>query len=840
MAFTRLFEQFKPSSYNLKLELDKQKLNFKGQVDIVGVPKASTKKIKLHAKNLTIKQASLNNEVAEISLGDNDELVLASKEAVAGQTTIRLIFSGKITKPMHGLYPCYAKNGDIILATQFESHHAREVFPCIDEPEAKAVFDLELTTDKNEVVLGNMPVNNQTETNNKLITSFSRSPVMSTYLLAFVVGPLHSVSTKTKNGTEVNIWASKDHSTASLEFALGVASRATDFFNDYFSTPYPLPKCDHVALPDFSSGAMENWGLITYREVCLVVEPNTTSAQVQEFAGTVICHELSHQWFGNLVTMKWWDDLWLNESFATLMEYLAVDALFPEWQVMQSFAAHEALGAFRRDTLKGVQAVQTTVNHPDEISTLFDPSIVYAKGARLLFMAYNLVGEAAFKKALRRYFEKYAYKNTVGDNLWDELAATSKIAVKVIMNSWISTPGFPVLIVDQNKQQTKLTQKKFETIDTSPSSELWPIPLFSSPAVQPQIFDQRTTFITSKQEPFIFNSLGGHYSVKYLSSLSTEYIEKMVASKKLSATKRLFYLNDILLQARSGIGSIISFMETLAAYKTEDSEPVWSVISLGLADVKRLIENNEPAEQALKTLTYQIIEQEYLKLGWVKQPTDSYNAIKLRELAIALALYSENPAVIKKAQSVFASYQISGLPSNERGVILSAVVKHGSPTVFNKLFNEYSTQTNSEIKQDICGALTSTKNAMLAEKILANLKNEDWVKKQDIDRFIVSLLANKWTKAIAWKWLTRNWSWIEKSFASDKSYDNYPRYAASTFNNQEWLEKYQQFFGPKKNIVALKRNIKLGELEIKNRIKWAKRDQKKLVKWLENQPNQAQ
>ena len=253
MPFKRLYEQFQPTSYNLKLKLDKTKLRFSGEVAIIGQAKANALTIGLHAKDLIIKQVLVDGVNATFSKDDNDTLIIEPAEKPKRTTKIEIRFNGKITKPMHGLYPCYTKSGDIILATQFESHHAREVFPCLDEPEAKATFELELTTEKNQTVLSNMPQREQFELDGSMVTSFEPSPIMSTYLLAFVVGEMQQVSKKTKNGTEVNIYSSLDHQKESLSFALEVATKATDFFNDYFDTPYPLPKCDHVALPDFSS-----------------------------------------------------------------------------------------------------------------------------------------------------------------------------------------------------------------------------------------------------------------------------------------------------------------------------------------------------------------------------------------------------------------------------------------------------------------------------------------------------------------------------------------------------------------------------------------------------------
>ena len=314
---------------------------------------------------------------------------------------------------MHGLYPCYFTHDGVkkqLFATQFESHHAREVFPCVDEPAAKAEYDLTLVTQTGITVLGNMPVKSEEENGDSRTTTFEKTPRMSSYLLAFVIGELHKKTARTKSGVEVNVWATPAQNENTLDFALDIATRSIDFYDEYFGVKYPLPKSDHVALPDFSSGAMENWGLITYRESCLLADPELTPESSRRFIATVIAHELSHQWFGNLVTMNWWNDLWLNESFANMMEYVAIDALHPEWRMWEDFATNEVTAALRRDSLDGVQSVQADVNHPDEISTLFDPAIVYAKGGRLLVMVRKLIGEEAFRAGLKSYFEKFAYK----------------------------------------------------------------------------------------------------------------------------------------------------------------------------------------------------------------------------------------------------------------------------------------------------------------------------------------------------------------------------------------------------------------------------------------------
>ncbi|MCA9340722.1 MAG: aminopeptidase, partial [Candidatus Saccharibacteria bacterium] len=410
---------------------------------------------------------------------------------------------------MHGIYPCYFEHDGVkkeLIATQFESHYAREAFPCIDEPGAKARFNIQLTTKPDQTVLSNMPIDEQSVVEDKLVTRFKTTPRMSTYLVAFVVGELHRKTSRTTSGVEVNVWATPAQTAESLDFALDTAVKVIEFYDDYFGTAYPLPKSDHVALPDFTVGAMENWGLITYREIALLADPKIVSVSGRHYIATVIAHELAHQWFGNLVTMAWWNDLWLNESFATLMEYIAVDAIHPEWNIWLDFISNESIAALRRDSIQGVQSVQVDVNHPDEISTLFDGAIVYAKGARLLRMIQYYIGDESFRAGLKHYFGEHAYKNTVGNDLWVQLSDASGKDIAAIMNAWISQSGYPVVSVTRDGDSVTISQQQFFVGPHEPSEKLWPIPLNASIDSAPNLFDTRSaTFITN--EPLHFNQV---------------------------------------------------------------------------------------------------------------------------------------------------------------------------------------------------------------------------------------------------------------------------------------------------------------------------------------------
>jgi len=832
----RLYQFFKPSYYELSLTPNKENLFFSGTVAINGALAASQTTLRLHAKDLVISEVAIDASHREFTLSpETDELVIELKPEDKGKIRVSIAFEGDITKPMHGLYPCYTRNGDIILATQFESHHAREVFPCIDEPEAKAVFSLSLITSSQDVVLANTEQREVLRGNELTTTVFEDTPVMSTYLLAFVTGPMHAVEGKTKNGTDVRVWASNEHTDETLTFALDTAVRATEFFNDYFDTPYPLTKCDHVALPDFSSGAMENWGLITYREVCLIVDPATTSTNTKEYAATVIAHELSHQWFGNLVTMKWWDDLWLNESFATLMEYIAVDALYPEWDVMLSFASQEALSAFWRDSIVGVQAVKCTVNHPDEISTLFDPSIVYAKGARLLLMAHNFVGANNFKKGLRLYFERHAYKNTRGNDLWQALEDASGKQVKRFMTDWIEQSGFPLVNVKQNGNHLQLSQKQFTDFSQPASTNVWPVPLDIRPrqdALELLTKANKTHKLNSSR--FVrLNSEGAHYSVRYESAEHRLYLKNLIQDGKITPTERLFMLNDSLMQARAGQGSIAETMDILEALEGEKEDPVWGVMSLCMSDARTLVESNKKLEELMKHFAWQLVQKHYKELGWTKRKKEPLNTTKLRGIILGLATYSEEAHVIKAALAEYHRYDsLEQIPADTRHIILTAAVRHGDTSVFDNLLKQYPTIANAELQQDVCNALASTKDAVAIRTILSNLKDSNFVRLQDFDRWIVYLLRNRKARTAAWAWFTKNWPWIEENFGSDKSFDNYPRYAGRVFSTQKWLDTYNEFFEPLKVEISLKRNIEVGFEEISSRIAWRIRDEQALKDWL--------
>jgi len=825
---SRLIDTFVPENYSLSLTLERKARTFKGIVTITGaVPVADLSAIRFHAKDLSIESVTFDGKQANFSLEPDDELAITHTDLTIGKHIIVIAYNGIITDTMYGLYPCYYEHEGVkkeLLATQFESHSAREVFPSIDEPSAKATYDVTLTTEPDVVVLGNMPVKSQVTDNGKLVTLFETTPRMSSYLLAWVVGELHKKSATTKGGVEVNIWATPAQPAESLDFALDIATRSIDFFDEYFGTPYPLTKSDHVALPDFASGAMENWGLITYREVALLADPKNTALASKQYAALVIAHELSHQWFGNLVTMNWWNDLWLNESFASMMEYLCIDALQPEWEVWLDHASSDVISALRRDSLDGVQSIRSDVNHPDEIGALFDPSIVYAKGGRLLRMLQTYVGNEAFQNGLKKYFQVYAYQNTEANDLWVCLTEASGQDIGVFMNTWISQSGYPVVHVTQEGTQVHLVQEQFYIGPHGTSDKLWPIPLNSTCSEMPKVLSEKEVTITRHHEtPLRFNTQGtAHFITHYSPEILATIIQSL---DSLSSLDRMQLLNEQTLLAQAGIISSDQLISLLYHYKDEKAEAVWDIMAVAINELKKFVETDSIEEKKLRSFVGELAEAQFAHLGWDAQLNEDENDTKLRSLIVSLMLYSENASVLATAQERYVSTAIEDLDPELRPAILGSVVRYASDqAIIDTLLEAHQKTSSSELQEDIASALTATKDSATIDRLITLLKDKSVVRPQNFSHWFVWVLRNRHGRTKTWTWLREDWAWIEERYKGDSHFDAIPRYVGSSLMTRAELDEYITFFEPLKNQPILRRNIELGIAELTGRVALLERD----------------
>ena len=828
----RLFSQFQPEHYDIQWDLRqaKSKRLIRGTATIRGRHLAA-EPIRLHAKDLQIEEATVNSQAVKIST-DNDILTLDNTDNGPAQITIK--FSLTLTDAMHGIYPCYYQHQGQkceLYATQFESHHAREAFPCVDEPEAKATFAISILSNE-PVVLSNMPVISQRESSEGTLTTFEQTPRMSTYLAAFVAGDLQRATTATKSGVEVNVYATPAQSADSLNWALQHAAQTIDFFDEYFGVPYPLPKSDHVALPDFSSGAMENWGLVTYRETALLADPATASVSTRQYIATVIAHELSHQWFGNLVTMKWWNNLWLNESFATLIEYLATDALHPDWRQWDEFANNEGVAALRRDSIDGVQPVQTDVSSPAEISALFDGAIVYAKGGRLLRMMQLWIGDEAFRAGLKQYFTRFKYSNTTGDDLWECLSQASGKDVGALMNTWISQPGYPVVYASLDNGELTLRQEQFFTGPHQPSDRLWPIPLGANDQRLPETLKEREQRLSPAPDGLLLlnHQNASHFITCYDDALQARILQA-ITDGILTPVQRAQYLNEQILLARGGLIASSTLVEALAAFQNESDQTVWEIISLAISDLKKFVDQDEAAEKLLRRLSGKLARPQFERLGWNKHPGEPESDSKLRAAIIDCMLYSEDAAAISTARQLYQDTPLAELSADLRPSIIGAAVRYSDQPadIVSQLLEAYQATQSADLRSDIAAGITATRDAEQLARLIGLLTNTDIIRSQDTVRWFVDLLRNRYGREAAWRWMRSQWSWIEQTFASDKSHDYFPRYAAMLLMTRQQLAEYREFFTPLRRDQSLVRAIDMGILDLEGKLDLIDRDKAAVI-----------
>ncbi|MCA9336939.1 M1 family metallopeptidase [Candidatus Saccharibacteria bacterium] len=824
---SRLLDRFIPTNYNLNLAIDRTGRTFQGTVILTG--SSVNGQIAVHAHDLSITETTIDDQPAQFSYGQDDEVTISQDGLTPGDHTVTITYHGSITDSLHGLYPCYFTHGGQkkeLLVTQFESHYAREVFPCIDEPAAKATFDVTVTTETGIAVLGNMPATSQNTIDDRLVTTFATTPRMSTYLLAIVMGELQSTSATTSQGVEVTVWATPVQKSKSLEFALEEAVKIIEFFDDYFGVPYPLPKADHVAVPDFSAGAMENWGLITYRETALIVDKTHSSINARQYVSAVIAHELSHQWFGNLVTMKWWNNLWLNESFASIMENIAPNALHPDWNVWLDFDAGSAVMAARRDAIDGVQSVQTDVHHPDEIQSIFDGAIVYSKGARLLRMMMEYIGEDAFRAGLKEYFTRFAYQNTDETDLWDCLDAASGKEIGSLMKAWISQPGYPVVTAHLDNNELTLRQSQFFIGPHNSRDQLWPIPLEAESPEVPTLLDTREAVVPYTGSSLLLNQHNSaHFITHYDEALLAALLDRLQRGE-LTTAQRLQLLNEQILLVRGGEVHPSTLIDILGAYQNESEEQVWDAIVMAINELKKFIENDKAAEKKLRTFVGELARTQFERLGWDKRDNESDNDIKLRTRIITEMIYSEDQAVITEGIRRARAQPLETLDPELRGLLVGVDVRYGeNPELLTSLMERYQHEVSPDLKEDIRGAVTCVKDSASIERVLGMLTNTELIRPQDTTYWFIYMLINRYARERTWQWLRDNWTWIEKTFGSDKSYDYYPRYAGQFLMTRRQLQEYTDFFTPMLHNIGLKRVIEMGITDLQGRVDLIEKNQ---------------
>ena len=830
-AVKHFIETFVPEHYDLFLDLNRADKSFSGKVTITG--EAKTSKISLHQKDLTVEAVEVAGQARPFTLDKDNEALYIELEA-AGPVLVTITYTGQITDNMTGIYPSYYTVDGVkkeIISTQFESHFAREAFPSVDEPEAKATFDLALKFDQaeGELALSNMPeidVENRKATG---VWKFETTPRMSSYLLAFAAGDMQGITAKTKNGTLVGVYATKAHPESNLEFALDIAVRCIEFYEEYYGVKYPIPQSLHVALPDFSAGAMENWGLVTYREIYLLVDENSTALSRQTVA-LVVAHELAHQWFGNLVTMKWWDDLWLNESFANMMEYVSVDAIEPSWKIFEDFQTSGVPYALKRDATDGVQSVHVEVKHPDEINTLFDGAIVYAKGSRLMHMLRRWLGDDAFRKGLGAYFEKHQYGNTIGRDLWDALSQSSGRDVAAFMDAWLEQPGYPVVTAKVENDSLILTQKQFFIGEHEDRGRLWPVPLNSNWQGLPDTLTTERLEIPNYAALAAQNDgalrLNTENTAHYITDYQGELLDALLNNlSSLDNISKLQIVQERRLLAESGKISYADLLPVISKLANETSYMVVSAVSQVLEGLNRFVDEGSQTEEDYKALLKVLSQSNFDRLGFEKQAGESDEDEMVRQLIVGNMIKADDETAKAQASQIFDKYRdnLEKLPAAIRLQVLVNQIKHHESKELTKLYLDlYVASNDGSFKNALSTALSYTKNKETLDELLATWKDKFTVKPQDLSAWYGRFLSRDFTQEAVWTWARENWDWIKAALGGDMSFDSFVISPAMVFKTEKRLAEYKAFFEPQLDDMAISRNISMGIKEIAARVELVK------------------
>ena len=849
--------------YDIRLHPDLENFTFEGIETIHLSILQKTRIVTLYSKELEIETVKIGDVFAKISYNKKTETATFTfpKNISTGKIKLTLVFKGILNDKMRGFYRSkYAIKGKEyhMATTQFEATDARRAFPCFDEPAQKAVFNVSLIIPKGKTAISNtLSVSVSEHEVGFEVVKFSPTPKMSTYLLAFIIGDFEYIEKKSKRGVIVRVYTTpgKKHQ---AKFALDCAVKTLEFYEKYFNIAYPLNTLDMIAIPDFSSGAMENWGAITYRESVLLVDEEHSSASNKQWVALVIAHELAHQWFGNLVTMEWWTHLWLNEGFASYIEYLAVDKLFPKWDIWTQFSTNDLGVALRLDALASTHPIEIPVHHPDEIGEIFD-EVSYSKGASIIRMLADYIGEKNFRDGLRYYLKKHSYKNTETVHLWQAFEKVSKKPVAKMMHNWTSKPGYPVIKAEIKNNELSLSQERFfaSPISKKKSKDktIWQVPLRNSLKVQYKS-SQKSNFLPVR----IFRSLknpeigspslakplkkfilknswlkinfgeAGFYRTAYSKEL-LEKLKKPVEKKLLSARDRLGIIRDLFALSEAGTIPTTDALEFISAYKDEDNYTVWLELASGLARLEQIMAKSS-AKTKLDALSLKLFSPLAHKLGWNKKPNEAHADALLRSLAISRAGRAGDKKVIAEAKKKFVLMQKGKTVNPDiRGAVYSIVATHGGAKEYKMLIEKYKKETLHEEKNRIGGALGDfTQDKVLCE--VTHFAFSKDVRIQDTVGIISGIGANPLGRNIWLKCLKYNWETLLSRYGDGGHTLGRLVKAISGSAEEKHLKSFKQFFATHPAPGA-KRAIQQVIERLEGNIAWLKRDGKKIEKFLE-------
>ncbi len=840
----RLDKHVIPSHYEITLKPDILAGTFSGNEIISITTKKAVNKVTLHSKDIniiTVECLYKNTKQYATKITYDTEKETATfyfkNKIMVGENKLLIVFSGILNDNLRGFYKSkytLDDNEKYIATTQFEATDARRAFPCFDEPAQKAIFEVSLIVLKNHTAISNtLPVNIKEHEAGYNIITFSPTPVMSTYLLAFIIGEFEYIEDKTKDGIQVRIFTTpgKKHQ---ARFALETAIRSLEFYNKYFDIPYPLPNLDIIAIPDFESAAMENWGAVTFRETAILVDEEHTSLSNKQWVAIVIAHELAHQWFGNLVTMHWWTDLWLNEGFASYMENFCVDNMFPDWHIWDLNIADRYAIALKLDSLAGSHPIEVVVHHPNEISEIFD-MVSYAKGSAVIRMLAEYIGEENFQKGLSHYLKKHSYKNTTTIDLWNSFEETSKKPIKKFMKNWTSQTGYPLLTVSKESDIWEIKQERFFSSRISAEENkvknIWQVPVSyeSNNEIQNML-------LTKNKAPLVGNIIGkvnkeenSFIRVRY-DKQSLLVLKNKILNNELSVRDRLGIIRDMFALAEGGYINTKDALEFSLVYRNETEYIVWSEIVSGISKITNII-NNESFVEKYHKYTLSLFSPLAKKVGRNHISGEDHSMTFLRSLALSQSAYYGDKKVIAQAKNIFKNKDKVPIRADIRGVVYNIIASNGGEKEWKTFTKLYTDTPMHEEKERYGRALASFRNEKLLLKTL-NFAISDKVKNQDAPFIVTAVWVNQYGKNITWKFIKENWEIIVKNFGEGGHFLSRLVSPLGNHTTVKDLKDIKKFFS--KNIApGADKTILQSYERIESNIAWLKDDKKSIKKWLD-------
>ena len=774
-----------PSRYELTLAPDLEAFTFAGEERIHVQVREPVTEVVLNAIELDIRSAEIVAEDgrrlgATVALDEETERATLALEGTAepGAWVLHITFCGTLNDKLHGFYRSTFTDGDgverVIATTQFEATDARRAFPCWDEPSSKAVFSVTLLVDEDLLAVSNSTVIEEIAlANGKREVRFADTMVMSSYLVAFVVGPLVATDPVDVDGVPLRVVAPA-HRIGLAHFALEVGAAALRYYARWFGIVYPGDKLDLVAIPDFAFGAMENLGCVTFRETALLVDPKVAGRLDLQRVTDVVNHEIAHMWFGDLVTMKWWNGIWLNEAFATFMEIMATDAFRPEWERWVSFSLERG-AAFTVDSLQATRPVEFPVSAPAEADGMFDV-LTYQKGGAVLRMLEQYLGEERFRDGIRLYLGAHAYGNAETTDLWDAIEEATGEPVRATMDSWIFQGGYPVIEVSASTDLTTLTlrQERFCYVPAE-ASALYEVPILVRVGVGGTVevhrlllADRSATLELSAKADWVVVNAGaaGFYRTRY----STDLLQTLIVHRDeaaLAPLERHALASDAWAAVRAGLAPVTDFLETCLFLADDDDPNVWSAVLGGLEGLNGIVADED--RPVLAAFVRRVAGPALERFGWEPLPGEPETAGAARaRLVASLGGVGADTAVREHCMALLDAYlaERSSVPADLVGAIVNVVAQRADAATYERLADRFRQPGDPHEEQRFLYALAAVEDPDLLARTL-DLTVSGEVRTQNAPYVIATALANRRGGAQAWRFTQQHWDDLLSRFPAN-------------------------------------------------------------------------